>query len=482
VVSWFSVARAATRSALCVCMVSVFALTGCMDGTDTRPNIIVILVDDLRWDDFGAGGHPFVETPNIDRIANEGARFLNAFASTPLCSPSRAAFLTGLYAHANGIEDNLARNETSHELLTFPRALNADGYETAFIGKWHMGNDDSPRPGFDRWVGMRGQGESVDPVLNIDGTRTPSPGYVTDVLTDFSIDFIEQERTGPFALYLSHKALHPNIFQADDGSSRALVGQPRGFIAAERHRGRYADEVIQRRFNATQPIRGKPALQRQIGDLPPLRPGGGTNDNTVRSRLEMLLGVDDSTGRLLETLDAMGELDNTIIVLAGDHGYFYGEHGLGGERRLAYEESARIPLMVRYPPLVEAGITPEPLVMNIDVAPTLLELGGSQPARPLHGLSLVPLLRGEEPSDWRTSILVEYYTDTVFRRIVTMGYKAVRTDRYKYIDYLELEGMAELYDLESDPFELDNVIDDPDYSAILEEMKVELQRLLDTTT
>ena len=138
--------------------------------------------------------------------------------------------------------------------------------------------------------------------------------------------------------------------------------------------------------------------------------------------------------------------------------------------------------MVRYPPLVEAGITPEPLVMNIEVAPTLLELGGSQPARPLHGLSLVPLLRGEEPSDWRRSILVEYYTDTVFRRIVTMGYKAVRTDRYKYIDYLELEGMAELYDLESDPFELDNVIDDPDYSAILEEMKVELQRLLDTTT
>ena len=126
-----------------------------MDGSDTRPNIIFILVDDLRWDDFGAGGHPFVETPNIDRIANEGARFLNAFASTPLCSPSRASFLTGLYAHANGIEDNLARNETSHELLTFPRALNADGYETAFIGKWHMGNDDSPRPGFDRWVGMR---------------------------------------------------------------------------------------------------------------------------------------------------------------------------------------------------------------------------------------------------------------------------------------------------------------------------------------
>ena len=479
--TWFSAARAAARLTRWACMLSVIALAGCMDDTDTRPNMIVILVDDLRWDDFGAGGHPFVETPNIDRIAYEGARFLNAFASMPLCSPSRASFLTGLYAHTNGIEDNLARNERSHQLPTFPRALNADGYETAFIGKWHMGNDDSPRPGFDRWVGMRGQGEAVDPVLNIDGVRTPTTGYVTDLLTDFSIDFIEQERTAPFALYLSHKALHPNIFQADDGSSRALAGQPRGFVAAERHRDRYADEVIQRRFNATQPIRGKPALQRQIGNLPPLRPGGGTGDNTVRGRLEMLLGVDDSTGRLLETLDAMGELDNTIIVLAGDHGYFYGEHGLGGERRLAYEESSRIPLMVRYPPLIQGGITPELLVMNIDVAPTLLELGGSQPVRPLHGLSLVPLLRGESPSDWRSSILVEYYSDTVFRRIVTMGYKAVRTDRYKYIDYLELQGMDELYDLETDPFELDNVIDDPDYSAILEEMKVELRRLLDAT-
>ena len=480
--TWFSAVGAAARRARWACILSVIALAGCVDEGDRRPNMIVILVDDLRWDDFGAGGHPFVDTPNIDRIANEGARFLNEFASTPLCSPSRAAFLTGLYAHANGIEDNLARNETSHQLPTFLRALNADAYETAFIGKWHMGNDDSPRPGFDRWVGMRGQGESIDPVLNIDGTRTPTPGYVTDVLTDFSVDFIQQERTGPFALYLSHKALHANIFQADDGSSRALVGQPRGFIAAERHRGRYADEVIERRFNATQPIRGKPALQRQIGDSPALRPGGGTNDNTVRSRLEMLLGVDDSTGRILETLEAMGELDNTVIILAGDHGYFYGEHGLGGERRLAYEESSRIPLMVRYPPLVEAGITPEPLVMNIDVAPTLLELAGSQPARPLHGLSLVPLLGGDTPSDWRSSILVEYYTDTVFRRIVTMGYKAVRTDRYKLIDYLELEGMDELYDLETDPFELDNVMDSPDYSAILEEMRVELQRLLDTTT
>lgn len=481
-VARLSVALGVWKRTCWLVILAAVALVGCADGTDTRPNMVMILVDDLRWDDFGAGGHPFVETPSIDRLANEGARFLNAFASTPLCSPSRASFLTGLYAHTNGIEDNLARNETSHQLQTFPRALDGDGYETAFIGKWHMGNDDSPRPGFDRWVGMRGQGEALDPVLNIDGMRTPTTGYVTDLLTGFSIDFIEQERTVPFVLYLSHKALHPNIFQGDDGSARALEGQPSGFVAAERHRGRYADAVVPRRPNAVEPVRGKPALQRQIGDLPPLGPGSGTPDDTVRGRLEMLLGVDDSTGRILDALDALGELDNTIVVLAGDHGYFYGEHGLGAERRLAYEESIRIPILVRYSPLIEGGITPEPMVMNIDLASTLLELAGTQPARPLHGLSVLPLLRGETPADWRTSILVEYYTDTVFQRIDRMGYKAVRTDRYKYINYLELSGMDELYDLETDPYELDNVIDDPEYAAILEEMKIELQRLLDATS
>jgi N-acetylglucosamine-6-sulfatase len=147
---------------------------------------VVILVDDMRWDDMGAGGHPFVETPHIDLVAREGAQFLNAFTSTPLCSPSRASFLTGLYAHTHGITDNLARNEASHQLPTFPRALQANGYETAFIGKWHMGNDDSPRPGFNRWVGMRGQGEAIDPQLNVDGTPTPTEGYVTDILTDYT--------------------------------------------------------------------------------------------------------------------------------------------------------------------------------------------------------------------------------------------------------------------------------------------------------
>src|SRR5688572_2416250 len=159
-----------------------------------RPNIVMVLVDDMRWDDMRAAGHPFIDTPNIDRLAKEGAQFSNAFATTPLCSPSRASFLTGQYAHTNGIIDNTARNEQSHGLNTFPKHLHNSGYATAFIGKWHMGNDDSKRPGFDYWVSLKGQGEAVDPALNIDGKQQTAKGYVTDILIDHSVRFINQER------------------------------------------------------------------------------------------------------------------------------------------------------------------------------------------------------------------------------------------------------------------------------------------------
>ena len=255
-----------------------------------RPNMVVILVDDMRWDEMGAAGHPFIETPNMDRLAREGVRFLNAFATTPLCSPSRASFLTGQYAHTPGIVDNTAR--PSHDLPIFPVALSAAGYDTAFIGKWHMGNDDSPRPGFTHWVGMQGQGEAIDPVLNIDGERRPTTGYVTDILTDYAVRFIERPRTSPFLVYLAHKAIHPNITQRDDGSLATVTDQPGGFVAAERHRGRYAGQVMPRRPNALGPPAGKPALLRRIDDLPALGLETRTSDEEMRGRLEMLLAVD----------------------------------------------------------------------------------------------------------------------------------------------------------------------------------------------
>ncbi len=443
-----------------------------------RPNIVVILVDDMRWDEFGSGGHNYIKTPNIDRIAKEGAYFLNAFATTPLCSPSRACFLTGQYAHTNGIIGNTARNAQSHQLNTFPIQLHDNGYATAFIGKWHMGNDDSKRPGFDYWVSMKGQGEAIDPGLNINGEQKTTKGYVTDILTDHALQFINQKRDQPFLLYLAHKALHPNLTQRDDGS---VVNIGEGdFVAAKRHMGMYETAVFKRRPNYNIPPLDKPALARSLTGLPPLSSETSTTEKTIRQRSEMLMGVDESLGTILKALEDKGELDNTIIVFTSDHGYWYGEHCLNDERRLAYEEGIRIPMLVRYPKTIKAGMKPKQMVLSIDLAPTLLELAGVNPAKSIQGKSWVPIFSGKVKS-WRNSFLVEYYSDIVFPRIVNMGYKAVRNQRYKYIHYTELEGMDELYDLEKDPYELRNVIGDKKMIGTLKEMKEELNRLLQQT-
>jgi arylsulfatase A-like enzyme len=459
------------KQSLLVVALLAGVLTSCAPTPPARPNIVFILVDDMRWDDFRAGGHPFIETPNIDRLAREGARFLNAFATTPLCSPSRASLLTGQYARTHGIIDNTAR--PSHDLPVFPLELQRAGYQTGFFGKWHMGNDDSPRRGFTRWVAMPGQGEAVDPHLNVDGQKTQAKGYVTDVLTDHVETFIRGAGSSPFVVYLAHKAIHPNVIQRDDGKVVPLADQPGGFVAAERHRGRYAGKTMPRRPNAFKPPVDKPALMRTIGTLPPLGRETATTDEEIRGRIEMMLAVDESLGRIMTALERAGTLDNTVIVFTSDHGYFYGEHGLNEERRLAYEETIRIPLLVRYPSRVTAGSTPGEMALTIDLAPTLLALAGLTPPKTMDGRSLVPLFE-KAPADWRKSFLVEYYSDTVFPRIVNMGYSAVRTDRYKYIQYRELKRMDELYDLESDPYEEHNLIASPTAAPLLETMRAQL--------
>ena len=446
-----------------------------MTAEPVRPNIVLIVVDDLRFDDIGATGHPFVRTPNIDRLAREGARFLNAFATTPLCSPSRASILTGLYAHRHGIVDNTDRSAASHALATFPQRLQRAGYETGFIGKWHMGNDETQRPGFDYWVAMKGQGQANDPLLNQNGTSAVVRGYVTDIFTERALDFLGRRRDRPFFLELAHKALHPNVLQRADGSL-VPIGEGR-FVAAERHLSLYARDPLPRRGNYAVPPRGKPALERRIANLPPLGASTVTSDETIRDRLRMLVAVDESLGRIMDVLAKQGALDDTVILLTGDNGYFYGEHGLSVERRLAYEESIRLPLLVRYPRLVKAGSKPAQIALTIDLAPTLLELGGATPEHPLDGRSLVPILRGGAP-EWRTSFLVEYWSDTVFPRIERMGYDAVRTERYTYIRYRELQGMDELYDLDEDPYELENLAHSAGHAAVREALGEELRRLL----
>jgi len=438
----------------------------------TRPSIIFVLVDDLRWDEVD---YPFVQAPNIQRLAREGVRFRNAFVTTPLCSPSRASFLTGQYAHKHGIIDNTDRSPRSHELVTFPRLLHDAGYETAFLGKWHMGLDDTARPGFDRWVSVSGQGRYLDPEFNVNGERKVIPGYFTDILNGFAVDFLKQEHTKPFLLYVAHKAVHPDLIQNADGS----VSDPYAdkFIPAQRHQRLYTEAVIPHRLSYGRGPEGKPALLRSIGGLPPLGPHTGTADETIRNRLRMLAAVDEGLGEMLAVLEARKRLDDTLIVFTSDEGYFYGEHGLSVERRLAYEESARIPLLMRWPRLVRGGRAIDQLALGTDLAPTLLEIGGAPPAMDTHGRSLVPLLRGETVR-WRDSFLIEYFSDTVFPRISRMGYQAVRTERWKYIHYVDLDGMDEVYDLGADPFELANLSREEAAQAALRDLKAELTRLL----
>ena len=440
----------------------------------SRPNIIFILVDDLRWDELGITGHPFIKTPHIDRVGSEGALFRNAFMTTPLCSPSRASFLTGQYAHNHGITDNVDRSVASHKLITFPLLLRQAGYATAFIGKWHMGNDDTPRPGFDRWVSFKGQGSYINPEFNEDGKDVKGRGYITDLLTGYAVEFIKRRHDKPFLVYLAHKAIHPEVMQHGDGSVN--LAEAERFIPAERHRNLFVGKKIPRRPNAMRSPVGKPVLQRPINDLPALGPKTASSDEVVLGRLRSLMAIEEGVGEILKALQETNQLDDTVIVLASDNGYFYGEHGLSVERRLAYEESIRMPLFVRYPRTIKAGTVRDEFALNIDLAPTLLELAGLTPPVSAQGRSLVSLLKGSG-SEWRTSFLIEYYSDKVFPRIQKMGYKAVRTERYKYIHYLELDGMDELYDLKADPYEMKNIINQRDAAKALEDMKRELERL-----
>ena len=451
---------------------------------ETPPNFVVIVVDDMRFDEMGVVGHPILETPNIDALAASGARFTRAFHAVPLCSPNRASILTGQYPSTHGITDNVARNRTSHYLQTFPRALQAAGYETGFLGKWHMGNDPTARPGFDLWVSIPGQGRTHDPELYEDGEINVVDGYITDILTDRALEFIGKDRDGPFCLYIGHKAIHPDVQQLDDGSVSA--DSYLGFRPAPRHLGRYDGQTFPQRDNVrTWPadLPGKPALRRalerkhtpEIREM--FRAGSAFVDTqeTMRRRAEMILAIDEGLGRIVEGLEAAGLLENTAIVFTSDNGYWYDEHALSNERRLPYEESIRTPLIVRYDGIGNPGAKIGELVSSVDLAPTLLDLAGAPIGGHIQGRSLAPLLEGRTDG-WRESVLIEFYTyEYPMPWLLDMDYRAIRTKRHKYIHWMQHPDENELYDLESDPYELTNVIDDPAFDSVEAELRAALQ-------
>ncbi|HEX8499071.1 MAG TPA: sulfatase [Pyrinomonadaceae bacterium] len=436
-----------------------------------RPNVVFVITDDQRWDSLGVTGHPYAKTPNIDRLAREGVLFRNFFATTPLCSPSRASFLTGQYARRHRVvnNDRLGQDVISHTFETFPRRLREAGYETAFVGKWHMGFDDSRRPGFDHWVSFKGQGVYLDPVVNVDGRQLQIDGHMTDFLNRRALEFVGRPHRKPFLLVLAHKALHVP------------------YLPAKRHESLYAGARYLPPASADEDLAGKPVLRRAVEPVdwaavegvapepPESRRGRSADrDSVVRDQLRTLAAVDEGVGQLLDALRRRGQLDDTVFIFTSDNGYLLGEHGQFDNKRFAYEESIRVPFVIRYPRLAAAGGTVDALALNIDVAPTLVELAGAAPLTEAQGRSFVPVLRGAR-APWRESFLAEYFLEKVAPR--APSWQAARTARWKYIRYTELEGMDELYDLQSDPHEMRNLVGEPAAREALARMRDELERL-----
>ena len=440
------------------------------------PNVVVIMTDDQRADQMSCAGHPFLRTPQLDRLAKEGVMFRNAFTTTSLCSPSRASFLSGVYAHTHGVFDNFT--DFPKDLPSYPKQLKEQGYATAYIGKWHMGEeDDSPRPGFDHWVSHTGQGNYFDNTFNIDGTRKELNGYYTSVVTDLAVDYIEHGRPQdkPFCLIVGHKAPHtpytpePKYATIFDDvpidyphSAFDLAGKPQWIVdRLDTWHGIYGPVYGYRKEFPDRSAAGVLAFQ-----------------SFVRSVNATIQSVDDSVGRIYQALQNNELLDDTLLVFTSDNGAFLGEHGMT-DKRAMHEASIRIPLLMRYPQRIRAGSNINKLVLNIDLAPTVLELCGAKPIENVHGHSLVPLFDGHTDG-WRRSFLYEYNYEKQFP--YTPNVRGVRTENWKFIRYPHGDGspdrhLAELYDLVSDPEERHNLIADERFPARAEELRKELDRL-----
>lgn len=424
-------------------------------GAAAKPrNIVFILVDDQRFDFLGCAGHPWLRTPHADRLAREGARFQNCFVTTSLCSPSRASILTGQYAHSHGVINNF--DQLRPGCRTFGEHLERAGYQTAFIGKWHMGDpnlegnplatdsSDMPQPGWQRWVSFRGQGVYRNPVLNFDGARRKVNGYITDILTEEALSFLRRTDTSrPFCLYLSHKAVHA------------------GFEPPARYAHSYPDDPVpmpRTAANTAENYRGKPEWLRRKRDsrhgLNDLYAGHETLDHMYRQTARTLAAVDESTGAVYDELARRGVLDDTLIVYTSDNGFLMGEHGLV-DKRVMYEPSIRVPLLARCPSLFEAGQVLDELVVNLDFCPTFLEAAGVAIPETVQGRSLLPLLNGNH-SNWRDAFLYEYFWD--YEALHTPTVLGLRTRTHSYMSYQGIWDIDELYDISTDPDQTRNLL------------------------
>ncbi|MBI3003894.1 MAG: sulfatase [Ignavibacteriales bacterium] len=422
-------------------------------------NVIFILSDDHRYDFFGFLGKPkFLKTPNFDRLSLQGAHIQNAFVTTSLCSPSRASVLTGMYPYAHGVVDNDSPMPGNN--IFFPSYFQKGGYKTAFIGKWHMGNhSDEPQPGFDHWVSFPGQGVYDDPEFNVDGTRKKHTGYITDLLTDYSLKWISSQQKNPFFLYLSHKAVHSM------------------FIPPKRHLGRYDKAALEYPITMAdkeENYHDKPRWVREQRfswhGVDHMYYGELDFDTFYRRYCETLLGMDDSLGRILDSLKELGLFQSTLVIYAGDNGFSFGEHGLIDKRHM-YEESFRVPLLAHCPELIQPGTKISQFVQNVDFAPTMLDAAGLPVPEQMQGTSFVELLQGKV-IPWRDAVFYAYYWERPYPQTPTMF--GIRTSKHKYITYHGIWDIDELYDIEQDPGETKNLINSKEHQELIVSLRAKV--------
>lgn len=462
----------------CVLVLAAATPLGCSAAGDPDAgaplNIVFILVDDLRFDGMGFL-QPEVRTPNIDSLAEQGVYFPNAVVTTSLCSPSRATILTGLRTQSHGIVDN--NNSSEDGLVYFPKYLQDAGYQTGFFGKWHMGAEtDAPREGFDRWVSFAGQGYyypaerpdgSVNQI-NIDGEHVPQSGYITDELTDYALDWLETGRdpSKPFFVYLSHKAVHSDA-------------EP-----APRHRGQYDDTAFRlaETVEITDEYRdGKPMWVKNQRNSWHGIDFFYASDRKMTDYLKDYYGalssVDESLGRIRSYLEENGLTDSTLVVFYSDNGFLVGDHGLI-DKRNAYEGSVRVPLVMAAPGHLPEGVTNDVRVRNLDLAPTLLEAAGVTPPQHFEGKSFLPVASGEiTPEAWgEPDFVYAYFWEWSFPMTPTTF--AIQRGPLKYIQYHGIWDIEELYDVEADPLEIHNLINEERYYDVRQELRVALYEQL----
>lgn len=454
---------------------------GSSDEVKQQPNVVFIITDDQRWDALGFAGNPHLKTPNIDKLASEGVHFKNYFCTTSLCSPSRASILSGLYASKHGVVNNFT--EYPANLPSFPSVLQSIGYETAYIGKWHMGEgNDEPRPGFDYFVTHKGQGKYYDTEFNINGAGTKVvKGYYTNVVSKMANDWLKKDRAKPFVLMLGHKA--PHSF---------YTPEPKYEKAFENVRITYPESAFALKDKPKWIAQRLPTWHGIYGPLfdwrenYPDSSAKGVKDfeEMIHAYWGTILSVDESVGEIYQTLEEMGELENTIFVFTSDNGLLNGEHGMV-DKRTMHEPSIRVPLIIRFPGLTatDKPVVVEKQVLTLDVAPTILDLCGAPPLQDVHGQSFKRLVQGDT-SNWRKAWHYEYNYEKEFP--YTPNVRGVRTDNWKYMHYPPGDGgpdkhMAELYHIATDPGENHNLVNEPKYAGKLKELKNELAHLLQKT-